>query len=96
MDAASIVGAPPSADEEENDGVWGAALRTKHLRETMGLFDEQDLMDLLGLKKETLAAWRGDKIGPDYVKLGKAVFYRKADVNEWIARCVVVTKRTAK
>jgi len=38
----------------------------------------------LGLKKTTLEAWRCRGGGPRFAKLGRAVRYRKADLDDWI------------
>mgnify|MGYP000384882413 FL=1 len=39
----------------------------------------------IGVAEQTLASWRSDRQGPNYVKLGKTVFYRRADLEQWIA-----------
>jgi excisionase family DNA binding protein len=46
--------------------------------------------DILGLKESTLAQyrWRGDKRLP-WVKLGKSIRYKLADVEDFIERCTV-------
>jgi hypothetical protein len=38
----------------------------------------------LRVKRETLAAWRTLGRGPNFVKVGRAVFYRRADLSEWL------------
>ncbi|MFW5453763.1 helix-turn-helix transcriptional regulator [Thioalkalivibrio sulfidiphilus] len=40
--------------------------------------------ELLGLKRTTLEAWRCRGGGPQFIKLGRAVRYRQADLEEWI------------
>jgi hypothetical protein len=40
---------------------------------------------LLQVKPQTLATWRCHKRGPTYFKVGRAVFYRRSDVAEWLA-----------
>lgn len=59
----------------------------------IGLLSEDELAALLDVKAQTLQSWRVQKTGPDFVKLGKAVFYRKTDVEDWIAANVVPTNR---
>jgi predicted DNA-binding transcriptional regulator AlpA len=59
----------------------------------IGLLSEEELAMLLDVKTQTLQTWRVQKTGPDFVKLGKSVFYRKSDVEEWIAANVVATRR---
>lgn len=39
---------------------------------------------LLGLSPRTLEKWRGTGGGPIFVKLGRRVAYRLADVERWI------------
>lgn len=38
----------------------------------------------LGLMKSTLEAWRCRGDGPQFVKLGRAVRYRQADLDAWV------------
>lgn len=67
----------------------------KSLRVRLGLLNEEELATALEVKAETLRVWRTNKTGPDFVKLGKAVFYRLTDVETWVANQVVVTKRVS-
>lgn len=68
--------------------------RSLALRDRFGLLSEQDLSSLLGVDLRTLAVWRSQKRGPAVVKLGRGVFYRRADVDAWIAQNVAPTQRT--
>ena len=61
--------------------------------DVLGLLSEDELAVLIDVKKHTLTQWRADGKGPDFTKLGKSVFYRRVDVENWIAANVVVTKR---
>lgn len=56
------------------------------LRNQLDLIEPQLLARMLGITEQTLAVWRSEKIGPDYVKLGKAVFYRVEDLVEWVEK----------
>jgi hypothetical protein len=38
----------------------------------------------LHVKPPTLTAWRTLGRGPNFVKVGRAVFYRRADLSEWL------------
>jgi hypothetical protein len=38
----------------------------------------------LHLRRETLTSWRANGRGPNFVKVGRAVFYRRADLAEWL------------
>jgi predicted DNA-binding transcriptional regulator AlpA len=66
---------------------------SEEVKSNLGLLSEYDLASLLGVKRETLQVWRSNRIGPDYVKLGKNVFYRSIDIDKWVARNVVITNR---
>lgn len=61
---------------------------------SLTILTEDDLAEVLGLEPRTIQAWRAEGRGPDFVKLGKSVFYRVADVRAWIDANVVVVKRT--
>ena len=64
------------------------------LRSDLEIFSEDELAHVLVVKSQTLATWRAESKGPDYVKLGKSIFYRKQDVVTWINASVVLTRRT--
>ena len=59
----------------------------------LGLISEAELASMLDVKASTLQQWRSGLVGPDFVRLGKAVFYRKMDVDTWIAGKVQLTNR---
>jgi Helix-turn-helix domain len=63
------------------------------LRAGFSLLSPADLAALLAVDERTLAVWRCQKRGPDFCKLGRAVFYRKEDVSSWICLNVVATDR---
>lgn len=67
--------------------------RAATLRSALDIFAEADLAEILDVKTQTLASWRAENKGPDYVKLGKSIFYRKQDVLDWINANVVLTRR---
>ncbi len=48
------------------------------------LMDPRACAAYLKVSVLTLADWRTKGIGPDYVKLGAAVRYRRADVDSWL------------
>jgi predicted DNA-binding transcriptional regulator AlpA len=45
--------------------------------------------EILGVKPVTLVGWRNERRGPAYLKIGKRVYYRRADIETWISaqRC---------
>jgi predicted DNA-binding transcriptional regulator AlpA len=57
-------------------------------RKRLGLLTEEELCSALDNKPATLQQWRCEGYGPKWVKLGKAVFYRFTDVEDWINRSV--------
>lgn len=44
---------------------------------------------LLRQKPQTLAAWRCHGRGPEFIKIGRAVFYRREAISAWLAGQVV-------
>jgi predicted DNA-binding transcriptional regulator AlpA len=49
------------------------------------LLDTDRVAALLGLRPNTLAQWRVSGAGPVYLKIGRRVRYRAADVDAWLA-----------
>jgi hypothetical protein len=69
--------------------------RSKQLRDSFGVLSPADLSALIGVDERTLAVWRMRRRGPDFVRLGRAVFYRRADILAWIELNVSPTDRAA-
>ena len=67
--------------------------RASHLRDRLDIFSETDLCALVNVDTRTATVWRSKKWGPDFVKLGRAVFYRRKDVEDWIAMNVIPMDR---
>ena len=61
------------------------------LRAAIGIMSVEEVAMLLDVTTHTLAIWRGEKKGPAYARLGRSIFYRRADVEQWIADNVVST-----
>ena len=54
-----------------------------------GLMTPRDAAVYIGVKINTLTVWRmTNRYGLPFVKLGKVVRYRKADLDEWINKNV--------
>lgn len=49
------------------------------------LLTAAETTDLLRLKPQTLAVWRVERRGPRWLKIGRRVYYRSADINAWLA-----------
>lgn len=41
--------------------------------------------EMLRIRPQSLAVWRSEKRGPRWVKCGRRVFYRRADICAWLA-----------
>ncbi len=52
----------------------------------LGILDDEELGQLIGVNTDTLMTWRRDGRGPQWTKLGKRVFYRVERVREWIEK----------
>ena len=57
------------------------------------MLTEQDVMNMTGLARGTLAYWRHAGTGPRSYKLGRRVRYDEADVLAWIAESKAATAR---
>ena len=62
------------------------------LRAEFGLLSQEQVSALLQVRKETLREWRRLKQGPNFVRVGKRVFYRRDDVVAYINSHVVSPK----
>lgn len=73
---------------------------TPTLREALltdlGLMTQEQVAAALDVTPHTLMVWRNSGQGPDFVKTGKIILYRKNDVLDWLERQVVPTTRTAR
>jgi hypothetical protein len=54
------------------------------------LVDNDEAATILRQKPQTLAAWRCDKKGPTYIKVGRRVFYQRSAIAAFLAASVVV------
>lgn len=84
---------PDAAMTSEDINEGSLPEEARGMRHGMGLLSEHDLSALIGVQVRTLQKWRCLKTGPDFVRLGKVVFYRRADIEKWIELNVVPTKR---
>lgn len=53
------------------------------------LLTQAEAADHLRLSERTLERWRVSGGGPVFVKLGRRVLYRQADLDEWIVSRVM-------
>jgi hypothetical protein len=54
------------------------------------LFDERQAAEFVRLSPTTLASWRSRKKGPAFVRLGRAIRYRRKDLEAFLERGLVV------
>ncbi|MBA3459504.1 MAG: helix-turn-helix domain-containing protein [Deltaproteobacteria bacterium] len=52
------------------------------------LVGELELASHLGVSRSTLQSWRYSGRGPRFIKIGRLVRYRNADVESFLAACV--------
>ena len=50
------------------------------------LLDDEKLSGVLDVPVGTLANWRYQGRGPRFIKVGRAVRYRRSDVEAWLER----------
>jgi len=78
--------AAPAGCERENF--------VNQLRSELGIISEDDLAAILQVQTATLATWRMEKRGPDYIKATKTILYFKKDVQKWLCCNIVQVNRT--
>jgi len=49
------------------------------------LIGNNEAAKLIGVAPETLVQWRYQKRGPCFLKVGRLVWYRRADLAAWLA-----------
>ena len=50
-----------------------------------------DVEEMLGVKQQTLAHWRSQGKGPQYIKVGKVIRYSLDELERWIQSHNVLT-----
>ena len=53
------------------------------------LVDPTEAAKLVRQKVDTLAHWRCEGRGPEYLKIGRSIFYRRAAISTWLAQQIV-------
>lgn len=53
------------------------------------LLSQSEVATLLRQKPQTLAGWRCEGKGPEYVKVGRSVYYRRTAISTWLAGQIV-------
>lgn len=52
----------------------------------MQFYTTEQVSNLIGVQPNTLEIWRHRGIGPPFVKMGRLVRYKSADLDAWIDR----------
>ena len=82
-------GAVSAATEDRDDA------RAQRLRDAFGLLSRSDFAALVGIDERTADTWRAQGKGPDVVRVGRSIFYRRRDVEAFIDMNVVLMDRVA-
>lgn len=53
------------------------------------MLDERELSMEYGISVKTAQRWRAERTGPAYVKVGRLVRYRPADVEAWLESRII-------
>ena len=53
------------------------------------IIPDAQFADEVGVTDRTTREWRERGIGPDYMKIGKSIFYRRSAIAAWIERRTV-------
>jgi predicted site-specific integrase-resolvase len=67
--------------------------RAKLVRQEIGLLKPDELAAVLDVSVETITTWRHEGTGPDYIRAGKQIRYRVADVDKWLDLNTVTVDR---
>jgi predicted DNA-binding transcriptional regulator AlpA len=55
------------------------------------ILNERTTAQALSLSVKCLQAWRRQKRGPAYLKMGRAIGYRESDLDAWLRKSRVAT-----
>lgn len=56
------------------------------------LLTTEEAAEYVRMGRQTLNKWRHLKVGPSYVKLGRSVFYKVADLDAFVSASSVSTE----
>jgi predicted DNA-binding transcriptional regulator AlpA len=80
LEAAATDSVPAERREAGN-----ARVRSTNSVDDLALIDEKQLCADLGISSVTATKWRAKAAGPPFIKVGRLVRYRRADVEAWLA-----------
>lgn len=82
---AIIVATPHELRTLIRDAVRAEIAVSRPRGETKEVFDEKQAASYIGQQPGTLRQWRSFSKGPAYHKKGRRVFYKKNDLDAWMA-----------
>ncbi len=80
-----IVATPDELSALIRSAVRAEIAFAKPVSETKDIFDEKQAASYIDQKPGTLRQWRSISKGPAYHKKGRRVFYKKSDLDAWMA-----------
>ena len=72
---------------EESRPIAPAPIKPPSLPDAPGLINEHEVAKFLQLSVASVRRWRLFRTGPQYLKIGAAVRYRREDVEVWLSSC---------
>ena len=62
---------------------------------TDDLIRERDAAKIIDVHKMTLAGWRHEGRGPEYIKIGKNIRYRRSAIEKWLEDRTITPRRAS-
>ena len=59
------------------------------------LLKEKDVAELIDVHQVTLSVWRRSGQGPEYIKIGKNVRYRRSAIEKWLEDRTITPRRAS-
>ena len=69
--------------------VFGPERKVAPKDQPWGTWKEEQAAEYLGMKTNTLRQWRFMSTGPVYLKIGRSVRYRQADLDAFLERVAI-------
>ena len=89
LDTSTTIHVPEEARPNEHTRV-----RPTEIARDSPFIDEKQLCAHLGISSVTATKWRAQAVGPPFIKVGRLVRYRRADVETWLRSRTVGLKPT--
>lgn len=75
---------PTAGDDQLEDISAALDPQVETYREKLGLMHVNTVAAVLGLNADTLRQWRKERRGPNFVQIGKRVWYVFDDIQNWL------------